>query len=94
MEAIGTVQLGMRCFDIITNFEGIASGETRWLYGCKRIAIEPETLRDGKPVEMQWFDEQRVKVHPNQADTPLKSIKANNNPGGPQRDPMRHGPGN
>ena len=81
------IQLGTRVRDNLTGFEGIAVGRTEWQYGCTRIGIEPTELRDGKPIDVQWFDEQRVeavgekaKAEPSAARPPL---------GGPQSDPAR-----
>jgi hypothetical protein len=54
------VKLGERVMDRITKFEGIATARSEYLYGCVRILVEPTELKDGKPVEGQWFDEQRV----------------------------------
>jgi hypothetical protein len=54
------VKLGARVTDRISGFTGIATGRSEYLYGCVRILVEPEALHDGKPVEAQWFDEQRL----------------------------------
>lgn len=57
-----TIKLGDRVRDCYTKFEGIASARTECLYGCARITIEPTELKDGKPVDAQWFDEQRIEL--------------------------------
>lgn len=54
------VKLGDRVTDRISGFSGIATGRAEYLYGCVRVQVEPEALHDGKPVESQWFDEQRL----------------------------------
>ncbi len=79
--------LGSLVRDTITGFSGIAVGRTTWLYGCARITIEPTELRDGKPIEPQWFDEQRVEIIERRAPTVSASSSATT--GGPQRDPSR-----
>ena len=56
------VELGDTVEDVYTQFVGIAVGRTEWLYGCTRIGIEPTELKDGKPIETVWFDEQRVYI--------------------------------
>lgn len=56
------IPLGGRCRDTFTGFEGTAVGHTVWLYGCARVGIEAIELRDGKPIEVQWFDEQRIEM--------------------------------
>lgn len=54
------IKLGSKVKDMITGYAGIAVGRTEWLYGCNRIVVESDQLKDGKPLETQWFDEQRV----------------------------------
>lgn len=54
------IELGSRVRDLITGFEGAVIGRTEWLYGCARIVVEGLELKDGKPHDPQWFDEQRV----------------------------------
>ncbi len=56
------VKLGDRAKDVISGLKGIVVGRTEWLYGCARIGLQPEELKDGKPVETQWFDEAQVGV--------------------------------
>jgi len=79
------VILGSKVKDTLTGFSGIATARTEWLYGCARISIEPTELKDGKPIEAQWFDEQRVEVIKELAPTVSKDSSATS--GGPQRDP-------
>lgn len=81
------VKLGSRVKDMYTGFAGIAIGRTDWLYGCSRIMIEPTELREGKPVDSVWFDEQRVELV---EEEPVKVSKQNSaKSGGPQKDPQR-----
>jgi len=54
------IKLGNRVKDLITGFTGIAVGRTEYLYGCTRIVVEPEDLKDGKLIDAVWFDEQRI----------------------------------
>ena len=57
------VNLGDRAKDVIGGFSGIVTAETQWLYGCRRVAIQPEKPdKDGKHREAEWFDEDQVKV--------------------------------
>lgn len=56
------VPLGARVKDRITGLEGIAVSRTDWLYQCRRIAIQPEGLHEGKPHEVAWVDEPQVEV--------------------------------
>lgn len=81
------VQLGDRCKDSVTGFEGICVARTEWLNGCWRITIQSEKLdKDGKPQEGHTFDEPQLvitkarKVEPGPRDT-----------GGPIPTPRQHG---
>jgi hypothetical protein len=79
------IELGNKVKDNITGFVGIAVGRTTWLFGCNRIAVEPQELKDGKPIEAQWFDEQRIELV---VDTkPEVSPDNTAITGGPQNDP-------
>lgn len=79
------VKLGSKVKDSITKFTGIATGRSEWLYGCTRIYIEPAEMREGKPIEGQWFDEQRIEVIKEQG--PVVSSNSEAKTGGPQHDP-------
>lgn len=54
--------LGSKVKDEVTGFEGIAVNFTEWMYGCNRVGIESTILKDGKTIDPQYFDEQRVEV--------------------------------
>ncbi len=71
------IQLGDKVRDSITGYSGIVVAITEWLYGCRRIGVQAQELKDGKPVEECWFDEQRL------TETPKATT------GGPRNDPSR-----
>ena len=79
------VKLGSRVKDTVSGFTGIATGRAEYLYGCVRILIESESLHDGRPVEGEWFDEQRVEVVKEKRAEVNKDNSASS--GGPQSDP-------
>ena len=81
------IKLGSKVRDMLTGFEGTATGRTAWLYGCARIMIEPSEMKDGKPVEGVWLDEQRVEVIEEKG--PLVSKNSSATTGGPQVNPAR-----
>lgn len=56
------IQLGSRVKDNITGFTGIAVGYSRWMYGCNRVVVEAESLKDERPLGDEWFDEQRIET--------------------------------
>jgi hypothetical protein len=51
--ALKVIELGDRVKDKISGLSGIAVGITNYLYGCRRISVQPEQAKDGKPAE--WF---------------------------------------
>jgi len=77
------INLGDRVKDTITGFQGVAVGITVWLYGCKRIGIQGTELKDGKVLDPEWFDEQRL------ISLDDKTHKSSVRVGGPQHDPRR-----
>ncbi len=57
------VQLGAVVRDRISGFEGIAASRVEYLTGCTQIAIAKKGLSaEGKPIEWQYFDWQRLEV--------------------------------
>jgi len=62
MSSGGKPTLGDRVQDQITKITGIVVSTTDWLYGCRRIGVQPEELKDGKPVEAMHFDEAQLVV--------------------------------
>jgi hypothetical protein len=82
------IQLGSKVRDTLTGFSGMLTGRTEWLYGCIRLGIDPcKVNKDGKPIETEWFDEQRVEVIESKKPKVSKGSKATT--GGPVRDPIR-----
>lgn len=82
------VKLGNKVRDSITGFEGIATGRCEYLYGCTQIVITPDKLSpDGKRLDGEWFDEQRVETL--EARAIQVSAESSATSGGPQRDAPR-----
>ncbi len=78
------VTLGDRVRDKITGFEGIAVVRAEYLYGCERIAIQSSTLKDGSPIDVQYFDEDGLEV------VNGKEVKGSPpGPSGPRESPQR-----
>jgi hypothetical protein len=46
--------------DNVTGLEGIITCMTIWMNGCVRYVIQPQELKDGKPVEPTVVDEQQL----------------------------------
>ena len=50
------INLGDKVRDRVSGLEGIVVARTNWLNGCIRFTIQPQELKDGKPVDTSWFD--------------------------------------
>lgn len=97
MSTDSEVELGDLVKDYITGFEGIAIGITDWLYGCKRLTIQPRGVRNGndkfeqgKPLEAQTFDIDGVEIIEKSA-VPTSHRQPKRSTGGPRPDPLRTG---
>lgn len=78
------IQLGTKVRDTITGVTGIVIARTEWLQGCARVTIQPQELKDGKPVDATTVDEPQCEIigskHPHRKAEPAFT-------GGPQNDP-------
>jgi hypothetical protein len=79
------IKLGSKVKDSITGVTGIAIARTEWLNGCARISIQPQELKDGKPVEVTCVDEPQIEVI--EPDNPATKGRRTDT-GGPQNDPQ------
>ena len=77
------IRLGDVAKDSISGFTGTVIAETNWLYGCKRMTLQPDKLHDGKPIESHTFDEPQL-VLVSRAGA-VKEVKT----GGPRPEPSR-----
>jgi hypothetical protein len=77
------INLGDKVKDVVTGLTGIAVAKTHYLQGCARFAVQPQDLKDGRPVEVYWVDEPQLEVV--EAGVVKPKIAESNvlNPGGP-----------
>jgi hypothetical protein len=54
--------LGKKVTDRITGFTGIVTGYVTYLSGCNQALVAPKVGKDGKKIDGEWFDEQRLEV--------------------------------
>ena len=52
--------LGNKVKDLITGFEGIATGKCIYLNGCVQYLVQPTKLKDGQEVKPKWIDIQQL----------------------------------
>ena len=54
--------LGKKGKDKITGFTGILTARCEFLTGCNRYCIQPQELKDGKPIDSIYFDEAQIEI--------------------------------
>lgn len=88
-DVVEIIEPGDRVKDIITGFSGIALGVTYWLYGCRRIIVQPEQLTpEGRIGDAVSFDEPQLALLQKRVVT-RDSARDGENPGGPRPEPAR-----
>lgn len=80
---IEDIKLGTKARDKITGLTGIATTKTQWLNGCLRVGIQPQEIKDGKPVDPSFFDVEQVEFLVGGL------VKESKRSGGPMPDPVR-----
>lgn len=46
----------------IVQLTGIVTAVTHYLNGCRRCAVQATRMKDGKPIEADWYDETELLV--------------------------------
>lgn len=77
------LELGQEAKDKITGFKGILTSRVEYLTGCNQYGITPKMGADGKPGEVNYYDEGRIEIT-GRGILP-KEVKTKEN-GGPNRD--------
>lgn len=54
--------LGKKVKDIVTGFEGIATGRCEYLNGCIQYRVEPPMKADGTTIIDKWIDHGQLEV--------------------------------
>jgi len=57
------INLGNKVKDNITGFSGVVVARAEYLNGCISIQVQSAKLKDGVPIEAEWFDEQRLEIN-------------------------------
>ena len=56
------ISLGSKVKDNITSFTGIVTAVSYYINGCVQYLVRPTKLDEGKIMEAEWIDIQRLKV--------------------------------
>lgn len=80
------IPLGSKVTDKITKFTGVVTGYVTYISGCNQALVVPGLGKDGKLMNAEWFDEQRLVI-----DKKFKPVKLDNgnNPGCDKTAPTR-----
>ncbi len=70
----------------LSSFEGTVTGRAVYLYGCVQVLVNPGEVKDGKPVDSTWFDEDSMDVVEEGA--AQRPASADTRKGGPAVNPM------
>jgi hypothetical protein len=54
--------LGKLAKDKVTLFTGIIIGKCEYVYGCAQYGIAPRIDKDGKRMDVEWFDIGRIEI--------------------------------
>lgn len=56
------IKNGMTAKDVITGFTGLVTGTVQYFTGCNQVLLTPTITEDGKRLDSQWFDIERVEL--------------------------------
>jgi len=54
--------LGKQGRDLVTGYKGIVVCVTTWMNQCRRITLQSQEMKDGKPVETICIDFEQLKI--------------------------------
>jgi len=81
------ISLGDRVKNPISGFKGIIVVVSKWLHGCVRVGVQPETLKNGQIMEVEYFDEPEVELVKAAVFGPKRNVaKLKLASGGPKRE--------
>jgi len=80
-----SIKLGDKVKDKVTGFTGIAISRIEFLNGCTQIQIQPQKLKDGRPIESEYFDIQQIE----KIEEPKPKVKKENTGGGYRKYPNK-----
>lgn len=89
--------LGLKVEDLVTGVHGVVTSVTFDLFGCIQALVNPGVGKDGKPMDLMWFDVERLVVLSPNPVMPQPTFaaytpggKKGGNPKGPEHKPLPH----
>ncbi len=58
----GKIELGDLAKDLLSGFTGVVKSISKYEHNCDVIGLQPQELRDGKPIPTEFFDAPGVEV--------------------------------
>lgn len=86
-----TTKPGDKVCDTVTGLVGIVTARTEYIHGCFRVLVQPQEVKDGRPVEPTYFDELGVEVLEAGAVRASVREQPDELTGGPRPDPTAKG---
>ncbi|PCI86661.1 MAG: hypothetical protein COB24_09010 [Hyphomicrobiales bacterium] len=56
------IKFGNLVKDTVTGFEGIVTALAQYATGCNQVLVQPTIDKDGKWVDLHWFDIERIEL--------------------------------
>lgn len=78
------IELGDLVKDRLSGLTGVVTGKCAYISGCRHAVVTPQEVKDGKPVDGSWINEDALDVVEKSA-----VVYHKNNIGGPPSSPPR-----
>ena len=60
LKLMDKIKLGNMVKDLVSGFEGIATGEVKYMNGCEKWSVDGTTFRADGTQDGHWFDKKQV----------------------------------
>jgi hypothetical protein len=57
-----TIELGDKVKDKVSGFNGVVVSKTKYLNGCCRVGVKPQSLEKGSTIDEEWFDVGQLEI--------------------------------
>ena len=73
MEVVNDIEFGNMYEDVVTGFKGRAIGFVTYITRCDQVLLIPQVDKDGKRIDGEWFDLERLALLAKEA--PVSLVK-------------------